>query len=210
MKRLELIAITIVAILHFVGIIGLQSSYASYFERLTPLNLLIAFLLVYYFHEGSRLRQCYFFILAFLVGLGVEIIGVQTGFPFGSYYYTDLLGPAVFGVPLMIGINWFILSYGLIALINKLLPQGQLLLKSIIGAFLMTLIDVFIEPFAIHHGLWVWADTEVPFANYVAWFLISLTLFIFGFKVLPKEKNKVALSVYLIFLVFFMINLLYF
>jgi len=201
-------AIAIILILHVVGLFGLKSVYVASFEALTPLNLLVAFLLIYAFHEGSRLKQFYFFLLAFSTGMIAEIIGVQTGFLFGDYHYTKLLSSAILGVPLLIGVNWFILSYGLVALFNSVLVKGNLIVKSLIAAVAMTLLDVLIEPFAIQHGLWVWLNNQVPFENYLSWFIISFFLFIFGFKILPEEKNKVAIAVIYIFLGFFGLNIL--
>ena len=200
-------AIILVLILHLVGLIGLKSAYVANFEALTPLNLLITFILAYVFHEGSRQKQFYFFLLAFSVGMIVEILGVQTGFPFGDYQYTKILIVSILGVPLMIGINWFMLSYGLIALFNRFMESANLFVKSALAAASMTFMDVLIEPFAIQHGLWVWSNIQVPFENYLSWFVISFLLFIFGFKILPKEKNIVAIAVIFIFFAFFGLNL---
>src|SRR5689334_10965728 len=41
--------------------------------------------------------------LALVVSNVIEDIGVLTGVPFGHYHYTDVLGPKVFEVPLLIG-----------------------------------------------------------------------------------------------------------
>ena len=36
---------------------------------------------------------------------------------------------------------------------------------------IMVLLDVIIEPFAVHYGLWIWKGRVLPsIANYVAWF----------------------------------------
>ena len=207
--RKAYIAIAVVFILHMVGFFGLQSSFRHYFESLTPLNLLIAFALIFYFHQGARDKQLYFFAIAFSLGMIVEIIGVKTGFPFGTYYYTEILSLSFMGVPLMIGVNWFLLSYGILAGLNHFLPKAHYLLKVAIAAFSMTLMDMLIEPFAIRHQLWVWASDEVPLANYISWFLISFVLFLFAFKILPEEKNKVAWAVIIIFLAFFGLNNLF-
>ena len=41
----------------------------------------------------------------------------------------------------------------------------------VLGASLMVLLDVIIEPFAVHYGLWIWKGRVLPsLANYVAWF----------------------------------------
>ncbi len=109
-------------------------------------------------------------------------------------------------MPLIIGVNWFILSYGIISLLNTQIKNYHYLLKSAIAALMMTSIDVLIEPFAIRYGLWVWESTSVPLANYLAWFVISFCLFLLGFKLLNKEKNFVAIYTVFIFVIFFALN----
>ena len=39
------------------------------------------------------------------------------------------------------------------------------------GAVCMVLLDVIIEPFAVHYGLWTWKGRVLPsIVNYIAWF----------------------------------------
>src|SRR5438105_4655759 len=44
-----------------------------------------------------------FFLISLVVSNLLENSSILTGFPFGHYYYTDLLGPKLFLVPLLIG-----------------------------------------------------------------------------------------------------------
>jgi len=201
------IAISIIAILHLVGSFGLMSTqYVSSFAALTTLNLFICFLLILPFKEAPLKNVLVFFTLAFSFGMLFEIIGVNTGFPFGEYYYFDVLAPSVFGVPLIIGVNWFILSYGIISLLNTQILRMNIYIKSAIAAIIMTSVDVLIEPFAIRYNLWVWGNTTVPFENYIAWLLISFCLFLLGFNLLKNEKNFVAIFTVFVFVIFFALN----
>lgn len=207
-ESMPLLAMSIIAILHLVGFFGLQSAYKQDFAGLTALNLLITFLLIIPFTQGKRSAILLFFTFTFCIGMGVEILGVHTEFPFGAYHYTQLLSLDVFRVPLLIGVNWFMLAYGILSLVNKIYKWGSLRVKSTIAALLMTLMDVLIEPFAIKHELWVWESHSVPLQNYAAWFFISFFIFLFGFKILPKEENKVAVFTVFTFFIFFGLNLL--
>jgi putative membrane protein len=46
-----------------------------------------------------------------LVGsLAIEVLGVYTQFPFGNYAYASTLGPALFGVPLLIPLAWAMMA----------------------------------------------------------------------------------------------------
>ena len=49
-------------------------------------------------------------IIGFLTGMITEILGVQLGWIFGDYQYGEALGYKLFGVPLLIGVNWTLLT----------------------------------------------------------------------------------------------------
>ncbi|MGI9629183.1 MAG: carotenoid biosynthesis protein [Longimicrobiales bacterium] len=57
------------------------------------------------------------FGLVCVLSLGAELLGTATGFPFGSYHYTELLGWRIADrVPALIPASWFVMalpSYGL-------------------------------------------------------------------------------------------------
>ncbi len=78
-------AMVVIAILHLVGSVGLLSAYSSSFAALTALNLFICFLLILPFSVTSMKHVMVFFSLAFSFGMLLEIIGVNTGCPFGTY-----------------------------------------------------------------------------------------------------------------------------
>src|SRR5262249_50320995 len=46
-----------------------------------------------------------------LVGNVFENVGVSTGFPFGHYYFTDLMGPKLFAVPILLGLAYVGMAY---------------------------------------------------------------------------------------------------
>ena len=109
--------------------------------------------------------------LTFMFGMFIEIIGVRTGNIFGAYHYTSLLGPRVLGVPIVIGTNWLLLSYCFSALVRWWRPSLRWFYQVILGAVCMVLLDVIIEPFAVHYGLWTWKGRVLPsIVNYIAWF----------------------------------------
>ena len=95
----------------------------------------------------------------------------RTGNIFGEYHYTSILGPRILGVPVVIGTNWLLLSYCFSALVLWWRPSLKWIYQVVLGASLMVLLDVIIEPFAVHYGLWIWKGRVLPsLANYVAWF----------------------------------------
>lgn len=202
-KYKEPILIANLIIIHLVGLIGLQSNYRDEFILLTPFTLFLVFLFILVANTDKKIYS--FFGLSFIIGMAVEIIGVKTGFPFGEYYYTEVLGWSLLEVPLIIGINWFVIAIGILSFLNQWETMSYWV-KSFIGAFLMTLMDVLIEPFAIAGNLWVWNSVEVPFSNYLAWFGVSFFIFLIGFKLLADYRNKIATFVMLVYSIFFALN----
>ena len=81
--------------------------HAAWFVSNTPLNLWIMFVLLLWNQPSLSTKFWYFFITAFITGMFSEIIGVHTGFLFGSYFYGTALGPGIMDVPFTIGMNWF-------------------------------------------------------------------------------------------------------
>lgn len=204
----EKIGIGIVLMMHVVGIVGLNfSTFGEDFANLTPINLLVTLAVISYFHRQFNFHFLLFFLSAFSIGMFVEIIGVQTGQIFGAYEYSTILGPQILGVPIMIGFNWFLLLYTIGAMLQSFSFSKNIL--AVTGAFLMMLIDIVIEPFAIRFNLWEWTGVQhgsVPFQNYVAWFVISFFLFKLYYLFNFDKNNKVAGFTFIILFIFFLLN----
>src|SRR5580658_2289824 len=52
-----------------------------------------------------------FFTICLLVAGISENVGVWTGFPFGRYYFTDLMGPKILFVPVLLGLAYVGMGY---------------------------------------------------------------------------------------------------
>ena len=184
----------IISILHLVGIVGTLVPFTSDFTvSLTPVNLLLSSLLLILY--SSRSQQVYVFLFfAFCTGMIVEIVGVKTGFPFGTYSYGNILGSKLLGVPLMIGINWFMLSFAIGTLIRSV--SQNLWVRSMLGASGMTFMDLMIEPVAIKLDYWQWGGNVIPLSNYLSWWLISFFILLVYNRILTKENGQI--SMYLI------------
>ena len=194
--------------MHFFGWLGMSWSWSRpLFVALTPLNLIVSAYFLTRFqvtHGAERLRFWRFFGLAAGVGYLVEVLGVQTGLIFGAYTYGDVLGWKILGVPPLIGLNWAVLTIVCGTLIDRL-PFGNGI-KSGLTATALMLMDMLIEPIAVHFGWWTWAAPEIPVQNYVAWFLIALGLAHLFFRSDFSKQNPFALFL-LIGQVFFFIAL---
>jgi putative membrane protein len=148
-----------------------------------------------------------FIALAFFTGMLAEWIGVHTGLLFGDYKYGPVLGPKVFAVPVIIGINWAMLSIVSAAMLKKL--KLNFYLEVILAAILMVFLDFLMEPVAIKLHFWNWKNNQIPLCNYVCWLLVSLLIQIAYRKWRLNEANNVAIALFFYIIAFFSILNLY-
>lgn len=203
----EEIAITIIGIFHLVGAGLLMLSKGLLYQislDLIPFILIITALVSIKFQSDYQSGFFRFFILAILIGFFAEVLGTNTGLLFGHYAYGNTLGFTIFSTPLLIGINWFLLSYGTGALISPLkIPVWS---KWLLATALMVLFDYFMEPVALKHGFWSWTDGNIPVSNYIGWAIVSAIIMFFFYQTKMEKKNPVAGRIWLIQFGFFIIQ----
>jgi putative membrane protein len=194
----------LLAAIYFVGILGfLLPGFREACARLTALNLLVGFSILMYCHRVINRRFFVSAAMIALIGFFIEVIGVKTGSLFGSYTYGTVLGPMIMETPLMIGVNWIMLVY-LSAYIARRI-SANLLISSLIGAGIMTGLDVLIEPFAIQFGLWTWTGHHVPLQNYIMWFILSFVFNMIFQMNNPESDNKAAIPLLVCMTLFFLV-----
>ncbi len=203
MKSKNTLASFILVVVYTVGIIGIKGNFDEQFVLLTPVNLLLSLGLVFWTHPTKYSPLWKLAVLCFVTGVLIEIAGVQTGLIFGDYQYGEVLGPKIWGTPLMIGVNWTMLVYCAGSTVNQLASNLNIWIKAAIGAMLMTLLDVLIEPVAMELNFWNWENDIIPLQNYFAWFFVALPLLAAYFKLLGKTTNKVAILLFILQFIFF-------
>lgn len=146
------------------------------------------------------------FLFAFGAGLFTEIIGVNTGILFGSYHYGEVFGEKIFGVPLLIGLNWFCIVYAAYQVVMLLQKSWQLnrVGNALLTAILTTIFDWIMEPVAIELGFWQWHTPEIPFLNYACWFGISFVVAFFFQWTGVKRSNLFAVYLFITQFLFFL------
>jgi putative membrane protein len=115
-------------------------------------------------------------------GFGVEVLGVHTGFPFGSYGYADTLGPRLWGVPLLLGAAWTMLAWPAALVARRL--ANSFVARVAVGAWALAAWDVFLDPQMVSARHWTWRHAtphlpgvpHVPLTNYAGWLLVSFAL----------------------------------
>ena len=154
-----------------------------------------------------------YLVLAALIGLLAEIIGVRYGFLFSPYRYTRVLIPQLLDVPLVMLFAWMVLvayTWHLWSPPGRFSPPAarlsRLLIRGLIPAAWMTAIDLVIDPLAANQlGYWRWVETSpyygIPFHNFAGWFLVSLVIFLVIPP--PRRQNPLATLVGLSIVIFF-------
>ncbi|MFI2855722.1 carotenoid biosynthesis protein [Paenibacillus sp. JSM ZJ436] len=100
----------------------------------------------------------------------LEWFGTETGYPFGTYEYTDTL--SIFGeaVPIAIGFAWI----GVMVM-SVLMSTGKTLLtRALQTGFWAMLLDLVLDPAAFANEFWLWSGTGfyagIPLQNFISWF----------------------------------------
>lgn len=199
---------SILIIFYTVGIVGIANrSTGSLFTSLTPFALLLSAFLIAIYHEKFDLKTIGTFALIYLLGFISEERGVNTGLVFGNYSYGDTLGVRINGTPLIIGLNWLMLTYLTASIVDYF--KLNVFLKIISAALLMLIYDIVLEQLAPKLDMWTWENNVVPVQNYVAWFILAVIfqsiLKIRGITVRNKISPLVFSVQFLFFLTLFML-----
>lgn len=123
-----------------------------------------------------------------ILAISIELIGVKTGFPYGEFWYSDLLPAKVAGeVPLTLSLTFVPILIGAYALARKLFKKSINIV--ILTTILLVLADLVLDPGAVKTGMWTFKEQGlyygVPLTNYLGWVfsgLIFATLCNFLFK----------------------------
>ena len=183
------------------AIIGIYLGNLQWFITKTPLNLLLGATLLFINLPINTARKLSVWLLAFVIGMAVEIAGVQTGSIFGEYYYGENLGAKFMGVPYLIGVNWAVLAFLTVSISKQF--SNKLWTSAIIGASLMVGLDFFLEPMARVFDFWHFANDQVPMQNYIAWFFISLFLQVVIQKTTSIKKTSFSFHLFFSQVIFF-------
>lgn len=196
-----LIGRMLIVALYLVGFVGLSlPGYRDVFLDLTPALFLASLFLILFFHRGWNDAFPIYAAAAFWIGFGSEQIGVHTGYLYGDYVYGTTLGPRLWDVPILIGVQWFVLSYLTGAVFHKI-PNDYY--AAFLGALAMTAVDYILEPVAGGLDFWVWKFDLVPPGNYAGWFGVSFLIHLIYRKANFEKANPIAAFLLMVLILFF-------
>ncbi|MDA8558919.1 carotenoid biosynthesis protein [Flavobacteriaceae bacterium] len=180
------ISVFIIWLFHLCGMVGISYGNKEFFLAFTPINLFISFVLLFVNQKQLESKELKSAFLIFFIGMISEILGVNYGLIFGDYVYLDNLGFKILGVPVLIGVNWIILTFITGSLSSFIFKNKYV--SIFMGAILMIGLDFLIEPVAPLLGFWIFDLQIVPLQNYIGWFVIGIiTQALFQFKIAEKE-----------------------
>ena len=180
------ISVFIIWLFHLCGMVGISYGNKEFFLAFTPINLFISFVLLFVNQKQLESKELKSAFLIFFIGMISEILGVNYGLIFGDYVYLDNLGFKIFGVPVLIGVNWIILTF-ITGSLSSFIFKNEYV-SILMGAILMIGLDLLIEPVAPLLGFWIFDLQKVPLQNYIGWFVIGIiTQALFQFKIAEKE-----------------------
>jgi putative membrane protein len=146
-----------------------------------------AAMFAYGMHAIGLRKTAIFFACSVPISLGSELIGTSTGEPFGNYAYSTFLGFKILGhVPFSIPLSWFyvgfanyLIGHALAGMwkVRPLWPYAVL-----IGAWLLTVWDLVLDPAMAHESLavrfWSWSENGpyfgMPLQNFFGWTLTAV------------------------------------
>jgi putative membrane protein len=130
-----------------------------------------------------------FFGICLVIGTVFENLGIATGFPFGRYYFTEVMGPKLFQVPILltlayIGMGYLSWTLGRVILGNLRSPLlgAHIVTLPVVAAFIMVAWDFGNDPvWANINRLWVWQHGGsyfgVPLTNFLGWYLVVYLIY---------------------------------
>lgn len=127
-------------------------------------------------------------VLVGVVAVVFESIGLATGVPYGSYSYSDALGPTLLGVPFLVPLAWLMMAWPSWLLADRLARpvrhERRRTARIAWAAALFAAWDVVLDPQMVDAGYWTWAHPEpglpgidtVPLTNLAGWLVAGAVL----------------------------------
>jgi len=127
-------------------------------------------------------------VLVGITAVAFEAVGLATGFPYGSYTYSDALGPTLLGVPFLVPLAWLMMAWPSWVLAECLArpvrPDRRAAVRILAAAGIFAAWDVVLDPQMVQAGYWTWAHPRpglpgidtVPLTNLAGWLLAGLAL----------------------------------
>lgn len=131
---------------------------------------------------GAKRALIVFAVVPLIAWLS-EVIGINTGLPFGVYHYTERLQPQIGDVPILVPLAWLMMlppSWAVATLITG--SKANRITFAAVTALVFTAWDLFLDPQMVSFGIWEWQPVDgvsyfgIPLLNYAGWLLVSFIM----------------------------------
>ena len=143
-------------------------------------------------YAGARRGLTALLVLSALPLL-VEALAVWTGFPYGEFHYSELLGYTVLGlVPVSVSFAYTPILLGAMAVASRF--SGRSLARYALFSSLVNVsIDMVIDPAAVSAGFWGWTQPGiyygVPLINFLGWIVTGFVYAALFYLMTGVEAN---------------------
>jgi putative membrane protein len=180
---------------------GIYLGYIQWFLSKTWAILFLIFLVLWDGLPKKSIKISWPIPAVFFIGFMAEWLGVKFGFLFGDYSYGANLGMKLDDVPIIMGINWVILSLASRGIIQRFFKVP--VMKILVSSVLMVSLDILIESLAPQLDYWSFDTMVAPLSNYIGWLIYSILIQSLLELVQFKGHFKISLHILIIQLLFF-------
>lgn len=193
-------------IIHLSALIGVYLGYIQWFLSKTWAILFLIFLVIWDGLPKKSIKISWPIPAIFFIGFIAEWLGVKFGFLFGDYSYGANLGMKLDDIPIIMGINWVILSLATRGIIQRFFKFP--VIKILVSSVLMVSLDVLLEPLAPRLDYWSFDTMVAPLSNYMGWLVYSILMQ--SLLELVQFKGHFNISVHILIIQVFFFGSLYF
>jgi putative membrane protein len=167
----------------------LDSAVKSYWSPAIVACSMIAYVIVHGLRREGPQQILWFAVIVVVVGWIAEAVGISTGFPFGSYQYTDVMRPFIGDVPFVVLAVYGVMGYVSWAMARLIVGESIDVERAsirfdtpVVAAVLMVVWDLSMDP--LRAGVeqrWIWTDGGayfgIPLTNFAGWFVVTWVMF---------------------------------
>ena len=193
-------------IIHLSALIGVYLGYIQWFLSKTWAILFLIFLVIWDGPVTKSIQTPWPIPAVLFFVVVAALLGFKFGFLFGNYSYGDNLGMKLDNVPIIMGINWVILSLATRGIIQRFFKFP--VIKILVSSVLMVSLDVLLEPLAPRLDYWSFDTIVAPLSNYMGWLVYSILMQ--SLLELVQFKGHFNISVHILIIQLFFFGSLYF
>lgn len=189
-KLFYLVAAVIMIVSSYFTRLYIQNEEYSYITALAI--VLLAIPSYYFFYRSVGIKSAFIVIgLLSIFAIGIETIGILTGFPYGSFAYADSIPGKLFGhTPWTVAFAWTPLVIGAATFVKRI-SNSSILKQTLVSTAFLILFDLILDPGAVAIGMWEYGKNGayygVPLMNFFGW---ALSGAIGSFIVFKLTKGK--------------------